>query len=226
MPSAPIGLGVPVSSNNRANAGQALGGVGGAGNVDSLNDLFGNVVLASSASVSVADVGDNSLAMSTDGLPQNVGALTATGVTTPGTVSASQLTTSAGLSVGGTATIATLIATVMEGGTGTLNYNSGQVGQQTCHSVRIGPLLVAWGYQSGTSGSQTLQYFQTGYTGPTFASPPAPMAIPQQNGTVNGYATITGSPSTTGFTCALTTTAGGGFGTGVYYIAVGQALQV
>ena len=223
---APIGLGVPVSSNNRANAGQALGGVGGAGNVDSLNDLFGNVVLASSTSVSVADVGDNSLAMSTDGLPQNVGALTATGVTTTGTVSASQLTTSGGLSVAGTATIATLVANVIQGGTGTLNYNSGTVGTQSCYSVRIGPLLVCWGYQSGSSGSQTIQYFQTGYTGPTFASAPVPMAIPHDNGTVNGYATISGTPTTTGFTCALTNTAGGGFGTGVYYIAVGTALQV
>jgi hypothetical protein len=222
---APIGLGVPVSSNNRANAGQALGGVNGAGAVDSINDLFGNVVLADSDSVNVVDAGDNSLKMSTDGLPQNVGAVTATSVTTPGTVSASQLTSSGGLSVSGTATIATLIATTIEGSTN-LNYNSGSVGQQTCNSVRIGPLLVAWGYQSGVSGTQTLQYFQTGYTGPTFASPPTPMAIPQQNGTVNGYATITGSPSTTGFTCALTTTAGGGFGTGVYYIAIGHALQV
>jgi len=100
QPTSIAGLGVPLSSNNKANPYTVLGGSGSSlAGVTSLNGQSGNLAIVGDTSIGVSAIGSGQLQVSTTGKPQNVGAITAPSATVSGAVAAGTVSaTSAALS--------------------------------------------------------------------------------------------------------------------------------
>jgi len=111
------GLGVPLSSNNKANPYTPIGGSSGPlAGVTSLNGQSGNLAIVGDSSIGVTAIGSGQLQVSTAGRPQNVGAITtssvsATGAVSGSTVSASGAVTGATVAATGAVTGASVAAT-------------------------------------------------------------------------------------------------------------------
>jgi hypothetical protein len=106
----PVGLGLPLSSNNRANINTALSGGGGntIAGVTSINAQAGNLTLLGDASIDVTNIGSGQLQFSTAGNPQNVAAITCSSVAATGSVSAGGNVTGASIASTGALSGATL----------------------------------------------------------------------------------------------------------------------
>jgi len=163
QPTSTVGLGVPLSSNNKANPYTSLGGSGGVlTGVESLNGLIGNLAVVGDASVGVTSIGSGQLQFSTAGRPQNVGAVSAASVASAGAVSGASVTSS-GAVAGATVAASGAItgATVATTGTDTAS--------QFIQSSQLVPSLFPRGLTS-LSGTIT-------FTSPTNVVPVASFGI-------------------------------------------------
>jgi hypothetical protein len=101
--------------------------------------------------------------------------------------------------------------------------SAGQLASGTCV---IAGLRIAWGL-TGNGTSPTVNFKLEGADPPTpdnvwFSEPPLVFAIPEQNGGVVGYCTPA-TPTRNQCNIANTTSGGTGFGTRVYWLAIGPA---
>jgi hypothetical protein len=107
MASQPVGLGIPLSSNNRANINTPIGGAGGGiAGVVSLNAEAGNLAIVGDASISVTKIGAGQIQISTAGNPHILGPITCTSL-----VDSGPATISGTLNVGGATTVSGLAVT-------------------------------------------------------------------------------------------------------------------
>lgn len=107
MASQPVGLGIPLSSNNRANINTPIGGAGGGiAGVVSLNAEAGNLAIVGDASISVTKIGAGQIQISTAGNPHILGPITCTSL-----VDSGPATVSGTLNVGGATTVSGLSVT-------------------------------------------------------------------------------------------------------------------
>ena len=165
----PVGLGIPLSSNNRANINTALSGVGGntIAGVQSLNALAGNLTLVGDSSIDVTNIGSGQLQFSTSGNSQNFAAVNCTTLGASGSVTA-----------GGAVSGQTVAAT------GALSGNSLAL---TTDATIGGNVIATGGVQAGTVGlfptiqSQNSPLLNVGF----FSS--GPIAIPS---VANGAAAV------------------------------------
>lgn len=156
--SQPVGLGIPLSSNNRANINTALSGGGGntIAGVQSLNAQAGNLTLLGDASIDVTNLGSGQLQFSTSGNAQNFAAVSCTTLAASGSVTA-----------GGAVSGATVAATGALSGANLTTSGAAAIGGQvqaaslfvSGGSSLVGPATInaagAWG-AAITSGSQTI----------------------------------------------------------------------
>ena len=234
-----VGLGVPLSSNNRANINTPLGGGGTQlAGVESLNSQSGNLDIVGDASIGISAIGSGQLQVSTAGKPQVVGpitcagaivatgALTSAGVTTGG-VTATGLTvsgTAAIPNISGTISVATSVTTPLLYGIGMTPFPpipiAAQTNGQPAGSFVLAGIRIMWGVVS--NGNAPGLNFNAGPAAATFSSPPVVVAVPNIYGPTVGYATI-GTVTTTTCTMALTTSSATGFSTSCNWMAIGPA---
>ena len=234
-----VGLGVPLSSNNRANINTPLGGGGTQlAGVESLNSQSGNLDIVGDASIGISAIGSGQLQVSTAGKPQVVGpitcagaitatgALTAAGVTTGG-VTASGLTVSGSAAIpniSGTTTVATSVTTPLLYGIGMAPFPpvaaTGQADGRPAGTFVLAGVRIMWGIVD--NGATPGLNFNVGPAAATFSFPPVVIAVPNKYSPAIGYATINGVTTTT---CGLqlTTSSATGFSTSCHWLAIGPA---
>jgi len=140
-----VGLGVPLSSNNRANPYTAIGGSGGQlAGVQALNGQSGILAITGDTSIGITFPGSGQIQVSTAGKPQNVaaitasslaatGAITGASVSAAGAVNAATVVASGAISAGGLATLGSIAAASFglfasgAGATGTYSWVVGNV---------------------------------------------------------------------------------------------------
>lgn len=109
--SQPVGLGIPLSSNNRANFNTPLGSLGPTSvGVQSLKGNVGNVTILGDASMDVTSIGSGQFQISTAGNAQNLGAVTCSSLNASGAVAAVGAVNAASVSSSGAVSGATLSA--------------------------------------------------------------------------------------------------------------------
>jgi hypothetical protein len=119
--SQPVGLGVPLSSNNRANFNTPLGGVSNQiAGLQSLNTQIGNLTILGDSSVDVTSIGSGQLQISTAGNAQTIGAMSCSSLNASGAVAAVGAINASSVSSSGNITAATVAATGNMTATGTL----------------------------------------------------------------------------------------------------------
>jgi hypothetical protein len=102
QPTSSAGLGVPLSSNNKANPYRSLGGSGGQlAGVEALNGISGIVDIVGDSSIGISNIGSGQLQVSTAGKAQAVGAVSCTTLTASGAVSGATVSSAGTVSASG-----------------------------------------------------------------------------------------------------------------------------
>jgi len=234
-----VGLGVPLSSNNRANINTPLGGGGTQlAGVESLNAQSGNLAIVGDSSIGISAIGSGQLQVSTAGKPQVVGAISSSGaIVAAGSLTSAGVTTGGvtctTLTCNGPATIQSIIGNLPVGGilsAPTLNgvgmtpatpvAITGQADGRPSGTFVIAGMRFMWGIVN--NGATPGLNFNVGDAAATFASAPVVTVLCGKNGAVIGYGTLV-SVTTTTAALQLTTQSGTGFGTYAHWMAIGPA---
>ena len=234
--SQPVGLGVPLSSNNRANINTPLGGTGGdhLAGVVSLNGLIGNLAVVGSSSVSSTVIADGQIQISTAGLPQVVGAITSGAISANGPITAPSATLTGALN-SATVSAANSISTpaLTNGSLGTTAPQPlfGVSGNQVWTAGQATMVIAGWRIIWGTTSSNG-----AGLAGVDFVVPFAPGVMPivipavmPSSGSPN-YIMVAAngsgfgaSPTNTTAQFKVLTSGGGSNPSSVCFVAFGQA---
>ena len=240
--SQPVGLGIPLSSNNRANLNTPLGGGGSQiAGVQSLNAQAGNLTLLGDASIDVTNIGSGQLRFSTSGNPQNVAAINCTTLAASGSATVGGAVSAASVASTGALTAASLaigsLLTVNSGGVvggagvpfGIASLINGSV--ESIPTTPVAVTVPANGAPSGTfviAGVRVMWGGVNNGASPGVTFTPAFSAVPcivvqcVQSGGTQGYATVQ-FPTVSGCAVGLTSSAGTGFATAAYWMAIGPA---
>ena len=152
--SQPVGLGIPLSSNNRANANTPIAGSGVVvAGVQSVNAQAGNLTLLGDASIDVTNIGSGQLQFSTAGNAQNFAAVSCTTLNASGSVTAggavSGQSVAATGSLSGNSLTLTTDATVGGNVVATGGVQAGTVGLFPTIQSQGSPLLNVGFFSSG-----------------------------------------------------------------------------
>ena len=156
-----VGLGIPLSSNNRANLNTplSLGSGNTIAGVQSLNALAGNLTIVGDASVDVTNIGGGQIQVSTSGNPQNFGAVTCSSVAASGSVTAGGAVSGASVTATGAvngATVATSGNATIGGALTTSNLvATGSATVTNAPGTFFANAATGWG-SAVTSGSETI----------------------------------------------------------------------